>query len=397
MGKKQKDSGTLPNKKDMKALQRMSPVMRPLLEMFAVVDDVMTEHDAFAPGQIHKSLGRIYRGWLDSREALDPEFDRERYRHEMKGRKKAPTTPLGRELRASGSLRSSTDPRQTSEKSPKKSGKNGKRSAKRSVEGAPSADRASSGHSKKKSRSASGEASHSESVSGSGSGSKKRATPRSPKAKDEKMRSKSSEKKKPKSAKREPKQSSTPAESDSRSRRPCAPGPVMGLDLSLTGCGVVVLSKKGKPLAMDRFQTSPIASATAGKEAFHGLRPSGVFVGSSEARIHWLAKQIRKLCKQHDVCFVLIEDHAFAAKGRGKTVLGELHGVVKNRLWKDEVAFDLKTPQAIKKHATGNGRAEKIDVIYAAKAAGFDISDSDRADAWGAADMALRCYTDLVE
>jgi Holliday junction resolvasome RuvABC endonuclease subunit len=211
------------------------------------------------------------------------------------------------------------------------------------------------------------------------------------------MPSKSSGKKKPKIGKSGHEQSSTPAESDSRYRRPCAPGAVMGLDLSLTGCGVVVLSKKGKLLVAERFQTSPITSAAPGKEPFHGLRPSGAFVGSSEARIHWLTKKIRKACKEHDVVFALIEDHAFAAKGRGKTVLGELHGVVKNALWKDEVAFDLKTPQTIKKHATGSGRAEKIDMIFAAKAAGFDISDSDRADAWGAADMALRCYDELTE
>jgi hypothetical protein len=184
MPKKQNDSGTLPNKKDIKALQRMRPVMSPLLELFAAVDDVMTEHDAFAPEAIHKSLGRIYRSWLDTREALDPEFDRDRYRHDMKGRKKTPTTPLGRELRASGSLRFSTDPKPISGESRKKSGKNGKRSAKRSAGAASSDSPASSGHSKKKSRSVSGEESHKESVSGSGSGSKKRDTPRSPKTKD---------------------------------------------------------------------------------------------------------------------------------------------------------------------------------------------------------------------
>lgn len=84
-----KKSKTRKLAKANKALRKVEPVMLPLLDLFSVVDDVMDEPNAFAPETIHKSLGRIYRVWLDTREALDPDFDRAKYRHDMKKRAKS--------------------------------------------------------------------------------------------------------------------------------------------------------------------------------------------------------------------------------------------------------------------------------------------------------------------
>lgn len=54
----------------------------PLLEMFAAVDDVFGEDDAFSPGKIYNGMGRIYRAWKASRLQMDPDFDPRRWRHE---------------------------------------------------------------------------------------------------------------------------------------------------------------------------------------------------------------------------------------------------------------------------------------------------------------------------
>lgn len=185
MSSKRKKSGTLPSKKVLKAYKQVEPVMRPLVELFAVVDDVMTEHDAFDDKQIKKSLGRIYREWRDNtRPALDSEFDRERYRHEMKGHRKKKGTPLGKERLASGSLTRSTDQKQTSDKSQSESARGESASAKRSAKDVRSDAPVSSGRSKKKNRSVSGEASRSGRGKDSASGSKKKGTPGSQKTKD---------------------------------------------------------------------------------------------------------------------------------------------------------------------------------------------------------------------
>lgn len=52
--------------------------VRPLLELFAVVDAVFTEEDALTT---HKqvTLGRIYEEWKRCRTALDPDFDVKSY------------------------------------------------------------------------------------------------------------------------------------------------------------------------------------------------------------------------------------------------------------------------------------------------------------------------------
>lgn len=167
------------DRKTLRAYRRVEPVMRPLLELFATVDDVMSEADAFEPGNIHKSLGRIYREWLETREALDPEFDRARYRHEMKSRPKK--SPLGRPVK--GSSTSSTGRTSTSDKSRKKTGRTEKPSAGRSATTARSSGSASGSRSTTGKRGAYGEGSPRRSGSVSESGSTGRTTRGSRKAK----------------------------------------------------------------------------------------------------------------------------------------------------------------------------------------------------------------------
>lgn len=181
---KRKASGTVPSKKTLRAFQRTEHVMLPLLDLFATVDDVMTEAGAFEPEHIHKSLGRVYRSWLDTREALDPEFDRDRFRHDMKGRPRSTLTPLGRKRPVQEARKSSTETTQISEKSRRESAKNEKRSAKKSVQGARSGTPASGGRLPKKRSSESGVGSPTKREGASLGGSRKKGTRRSRLAKD---------------------------------------------------------------------------------------------------------------------------------------------------------------------------------------------------------------------
>lgn len=170
---------------------------------------------------------------------------------------------------------------------------------------------------------------------------------------------------------------------------------MLGIDASLTGFGLVVWDGK-RILRKRRYKTGPMPGADGLRIPPHGQLAQDRFLGEDDERINWLKKKVLLAVRKYGICFAVIEGHAFQAKGRGKTQLSELAGVIKDALLEEQVAYVVKTPQAIKKHVTGNGKAEKIDVIYAAKSAGHDISDSDTADAWAAAKLGWDEYDSLT-
>lgn len=53
---------------------QMALCVRPLLALFAVVNDVFEEDDAFDPARMQNGYGRIYREWKKCREAMDPGY-----------------------------------------------------------------------------------------------------------------------------------------------------------------------------------------------------------------------------------------------------------------------------------------------------------------------------------
>lgn len=119
---------------DPHAVLELQKTQLALLGLFAVVNDVMEEPDAFSDEKLKPSLGRIYREWLNARSQLDPEFDKERFRHQMKSSKSSHTP--NRKPLASASQNSSTGTTKTSAKSGSRSGSTGKRTASRSARNA---------------------------------------------------------------------------------------------------------------------------------------------------------------------------------------------------------------------------------------------------------------------
>lgn len=184
-GRKSQVRGTV----DPRALsdyRKVEAVLSPLLDLFATVDDVLGEYDAFDPNQINKSLGRIYREWLNTRESLDPSFDRARYRHDMKAHQatKRQRSPLGRKLPVSASQNSSSGHTSISEKNRKESAAFASRSLRASAKRVRSAGRVFGGQYPQVRSSGYGEGSPSVSGRDSESGSAKRGTRRSPSTKD---------------------------------------------------------------------------------------------------------------------------------------------------------------------------------------------------------------------
>lgn len=191
----------------------------------------------------------------------------------------------------------------------------------------------------------------------------------------------------------------SPSESSSRRRSPRSspsPQPVLGLDLSLTGTGLVAWD--GQQVTRHRrYKTEPVAPSDGLRPRPQGQLAPDRFRGSEEERIEWLRRKVRANVRKFQPKLVVIEGHAFAAKGRGKTVLSELAGVIKNQLHRMEIPFVIVAPTSLKKYATGDGKASKVEMVYAAVRLCRDIADSDQADALHAARFGFENYDNLTE
>lgn len=172
----------------------------------------------------------------------------------------------------------------------------------------------------------------------------------------------------------------------------------MGIDFSMSSPAMVVLDSRA-PLA---FEESEVRYMTSVRKAAgqHG-NMHGVFHGtylSDEHRYDAITENFTQHLTQDDR--VLIEDYAFAAKGRVFHI-GECTGLLKHKLWKAGINFDVATPGQIKKIGCGRGNASKQEMMQAfTEQTGIDLKSvlkltekqdnpaSDIVDAWAACRLA---------
>lgn len=142
----------------------------------------------------------------------------------------------------------------------------------------------------------------------------------------------------------------------------------IGLDLSLTGTGVVVLDDNGKVLESDRF-------------GYKRKRDDSQY--KKIERLVYIAHKVVDIAGRHLDFRLGIENYAYNAKG-AQNDLGEVHGVVKVQLF---IAFDavpdMIAVSSARKKALGKGRFKsKSDIINAVNERGFLTSDDNVADAY---------------
>ena len=143
----------------------------------------------------------------------------------------------------------------------------------------------------------------------------------------------------------------------------------VGLDLSLTGSGIVVLDESGSVVAtaLDGWKLDRSASvrekidrlvhiASTVMGVVHGAREGGVVVG--------------------------IEGYAYNQRG-ATADLGELGGVVKTQLWLGfEVEPRIVAVSTARKLVFGNGKTKKDLVLPTLRDRGFVFEDHNVADAY---------------
>lgn len=141
------------------------------------------------------------------------------------------------------------------------------------------------------------------------------------------------------------------------------PVQVVGLDASLTGFGLAASSGEG----ITRLHR--VASKLRGHE-----------------RLELLLYEIARWCEGADLA--VLEGLSFAAKGNSLLDLAGLHWLVRHRLWASGVPYAVISPAQLKKFATGNHMADKIEMATAAtrRFPLLRIDDHDTADAlWACA------------
>lgn len=81
-----------------------------------------------------------------------------------------------------------------------------------------------------------------------------------------------------------------------------------------------------------------------------------------EERYNQVAWWVLGCLSAYTVKMIVIEDYAFAAKGRVFHI-GENTGILKHHLWSNRWSYKVVAPTAIKKFATGKGNAKKDMMI----------------------------------
>jgi crossover junction endodeoxyribonuclease RuvC len=142
----------------------------------------------------------------------------------------------------------------------------------------------------------------------------------------------------------------------------------IGIDLSLTGTGIVLIDSEGKITKQNLIETSPKTKI--------------------ELRIAEIASAIHDVIHPGDA--LCMEGLAFGARGQSMLELAGLHYHIRITLTERELPFRVIPPTTLKKFITGKGNAKKEQMLLQVyKRFGIEFDNNNLADAYGLARMAM--------
>ena len=148
----------------------------------------------------------------------------------------------------------------------------------------------------------------------------------------------------------------------------------IGIDLSLTGTGVVVL-EDGKLIHQELIKSKPV-----GDKPVDELR-----------RIVKIVQGVHMCFGSHTIDIAVIEGLAFMARNTTALVqLSALNYFTRHLLWGIETPFVIVAPTSLKKFVTGNGASKKdVMMMEVYKRWGVTMLDDNLCDAYGLAQVGL--------
>ena len=112
---------------------------------------------------------------------------------------------------------------------------------------------------------------------------------------------------------------------------------------------------------------------------------------SDEERLIYLRDYISVLITSNDI--VYLEGLSYASQGQAKAQMGAVHYVTRIFLLENDIKYKIVTPSELKKFVTGKGQCKKdLILLNVFKKWGVEFDNSDLADAYGLARMALEEY-----
>ena len=117
----------------------------------------------------------------------------------------------------------------------------------------------------------------------------------------------------------------------------------LGVDQSLRGTGLVVLSETGDVLLQRLVQPASLRGVE---------------------RLAFIRGEIREVLASYQPSRAALEGYSFASTGR-VFQLGELGGLVQLAFWDAGIAFMTVPPASLKKFVSGHGKAEKEQMLKA--------------------------------
>jgi crossover junction endodeoxyribonuclease RuvC len=109
---------------------------------------------------------------------------------------------------------------------------------------------------------------------------------------------------------------------------------------------------------------------------------------SDEERLIYIRETIRNMISKDDI--VYLEGLSYSSQGQAKAQMGAVHYLTRIFLFENGIKYKIVTPSELKKFITGKGQCKKdLILLNVFKKWGVEFDNSDLADAYGLARMAL--------
>lgn len=149
----------------------------------------------------------------------------------------------------------------------------------------------------------------------------------------------------------------------------------LGLDLSYSGTGVVILDIDGKVIKQEEISTKK--------------DPNNLY--DIETRMIFISEKIKKIIEEFNpITMTYVEDISYGSTGDGSTQLAGLNYFIRITLLNLNMPYYMITPSQLKKYITGNGQAKKelmLKEVY--KRWGADFNSDNICDAYSLARYSL--------